>query len=75
MKAEDENDTNETRASWLEHPYTREQTRLQATREQSALKALLGLCGQSSDPKVTAAHAKYVEQRVITEFFRSGAPK
>lgn len=70
-----EEETNEFRTEWERHPYTVQYAKSYENQKDLALKLLMSVCQTSSDPKVTAAHAKYVEMAVIATWMKTGGGK
>lgn len=70
-----EEETNEFRADWLQHPYTQSWVKPAQKKAEDALKQLLADCSKSDDAVVRAAHAKYVELATLAQWFNEGKKK
>lgn len=56
---DDEDDAPSTHGDWLAHPYTRSAAKALVARQGNLLLELFTACEHSSDPRVSAALARY----------------
>jgi hypothetical protein len=57
---ETDDDAVATHSHWLQHPYSQKLRREMGERQQNMLHELMGACEKTTDPKVAAAHARYL---------------
>lgn len=66
----DDDESTDLSEAWERHPFTRQSGLMYAEKADKALKELLGLCAESSDPKVTGALARYRALAEATAYFK-----